>query len=185
MAIGYAAGAGVTMARGPRRRCVIARRRHRTAGSALGRKGNRTSAGGVFGEGRATSLIGAGTVHQLRLAQKLGISLQGLGSFALRTGRNGESGRCGSVPQACGAPRAESAGASGPSIAVELGDDAGSTRTMDLAQALARRFEQWEWARFTQFWPDTALTRDQRADVFIGGSRGASKWKVRPVMEVF
>ena len=76
---------------------------------------------------------------------------------------------------------------SGPSIATEFGvllpDSTGDSGVgVSLAGIVSQR---WDWGT-VHFNVETALTRDHHADVFVGSIiEGPSKWKVRPVAEVF
>jgi hypothetical protein len=76
---------------------------------------------------------------------------------------------------------------SGPSIATEFGvllpDSTGDSGVgVSWAGIVSQR---WDWGT-VHFNVETALTRDHRADVFVGSIiEGPSKWKVRPVAEVF
>jgi hypothetical protein len=76
---------------------------------------------------------------------------------------------------------------SGPSVATEFGvllpDSTGDSGVgASWAGIVSQR---WDWGT-VNFNAETALTRDHHADVFIGTIlEGPSKWKVRPVAEVF
>jgi hypothetical protein len=77
--------------------------------------------------------------------------------------------------------------ASGPSVAIEFGPllpginaDNGFGASFGTIVS-----QQWDWGTVHTN-VVTALTRDQHVDFFVGGIiEGPSKWKVRPVMEVF
>ena len=75
----------------------------------------------------------------------------------------------------------------GPSVATEFGvllpDSTGDSSVgASWAGIVSQR---WDWGT-VNFNVETALTRDHHADVFIGTIlEGPSKWKVRPVAEVF
>lgn len=75
----------------------------------------------------------------------------------------------------------------GPSIATEFGmllpDSTGSSGVgASLAGIVSQR---WDWGT-VHLNAETALTREHRADVFVGGIvEGPSKWLVRPVAEFF
>lgn len=75
----------------------------------------------------------------------------------------------------------------GPSIAMEFGvllpDSTGNSGVgASLAGIVSQR---WEWGT-VHLNAATALTRDQHADLFLGGIiEGPSKWKVRPIAEFF
>jgi hypothetical protein len=78
-------------------------------------------------------------------------------------------------------------GKSGPSVATEFGvllPD--STGDSGLGASLAGIVSQrWDWGTIN-FNTEAVLTRDHHADVFVGAIiEGPSKWKVRPVAEVF
>ena len=76
---------------------------------------------------------------------------------------------------------------SGPSVATEFGvllpDSTGSNGVgASLAGIVSQR---WEWGTI-HLNAETVLTRDHRADIFLGGIiEGPSKWSVRPVAEFF
>ena len=76
---------------------------------------------------------------------------------------------------------------SGPSVATEFGvllpdSTGGSGVGAGWAGIVSQR---WDWGTI-HFNTETALTRDHHADVFVGTIlEGPSKWKVRPVAEVF
>jgi len=76
---------------------------------------------------------------------------------------------------------------SGPSVATEFGvllpDSTGSSGVgASWAGIVSQR---WDWGA-VHFNAETALTRDHHADVFVGTIiEGPSKWKIRPVAEVF
>jgi hypothetical protein len=76
---------------------------------------------------------------------------------------------------------------SGPSVATEFGvllpDSTGDSGVgASWAGIVSQR---WDWGAI-HFNAETALTRDHHADVFVGTIlEGPSKWKVRPVAEVF
>ncbi|MFL5239039.1 MAG: hypothetical protein ACJ8EL_15840 [Rhizomicrobium sp.] len=76
---------------------------------------------------------------------------------------------------------------SGPSVATEFGvllpDSTGDSGVgVSWAGIVSQR---WDWGT-VHFNAETALTRDHHADVFVGSIiEGPSKWKVRPVAEVF
>lgn len=76
---------------------------------------------------------------------------------------------------------------SGPSVATEFGvllpDSTGSSGVgASLAGIVSQR---WDWGT-VHLNAETALTRDHRADVFVGGIiEGPSKWSIRPVAELF
>ena len=76
---------------------------------------------------------------------------------------------------------------SGPSVATEFGvllpDSTGDSGVgASWAGIVSQR---WDWGT-VHFNAETALTRDHHADVFVGTILEApSKWKVRPVAEVF
>jgi hypothetical protein len=76
---------------------------------------------------------------------------------------------------------------SGPSVATEFGvllpDSTGDSGVgVSWAGIVSQR---WDWGAI-HFNAETALTRDHHADVFVGTiMEGPSKWKVRPVAEVF
>jgi hypothetical protein len=78
-------------------------------------------------------------------------------------------------------------GKSGPSVATEFGvllpDSTGDSGVgVSWAGIVSQR---WEWGTI-HFNTETMLTRDHRADVFVGSIiEGPSTWKVRPVTEVF
>jgi hypothetical protein len=78
-------------------------------------------------------------------------------------------------------------GKDGPSVATEFGvllpDSTGDSGVgVSWAGIVSQR---WDWGAI-HFNAETALTRDHHADVFIGTIiEGPSKWKVRPVAEVF
>jgi len=75
----------------------------------------------------------------------------------------------------------------GPSIATEFGVllpgvNAQSGLGMSIAGIISQR---WDWGT-VHLNAATALTRDQRADVFFSAiAEGPSAWKVRPVAEIF
>jgi hypothetical protein len=75
----------------------------------------------------------------------------------------------------------------GPSIATEFGvllpDSTGSSGVgARLAGIVSQR---WDWGTI-HLNAETALTRDHRADLFLGGIiEGPSKWSIRPVAEFF
>ncbi len=75
----------------------------------------------------------------------------------------------------------------GPSVATEFGvllpDSTGDSGVgASWAGIVSQR---WDWGT-VHFNAETALTRDHHADVFVGTIlEGPSKWKVRPVAEVF
>jgi hypothetical protein len=75
----------------------------------------------------------------------------------------------------------------GPSVATEFGvllpDSTGSSGVgASLAGIVSQR---WDWGTI-HLNAETALTRDHHADIFVGSIiEGPSKWKVRPVVEVF
>ena len=76
---------------------------------------------------------------------------------------------------------------SGPSIATEFGPllpgiNADAGVGFSWTGIVSQR---WDWGT-VHFNVETALTRDQHGDIFIGGIiEGPSKWKIRPVFEVF
>ena len=76
---------------------------------------------------------------------------------------------------------------SGPSVATEFGvllpDSTGDSGVgLSWAGIVSQR---WDWGQ-VNFNVATALTRDHHADVFVGTIiEGPSKWKVRPVAEIF
>jgi hypothetical protein len=76
---------------------------------------------------------------------------------------------------------------SGPSVATEFGvrlpDSTGDSGVgVSWAGIVSQR---WDWGT-VHFNAETALTRDHRADVFVGTIiEGPSNWKVRPVAEIF
>jgi hypothetical protein len=76
---------------------------------------------------------------------------------------------------------------SGPSIATEFGPllpgiNADAGVGFSWTGIVSQR---WDWGT-VHFNVETALTRDQHGDIFIGGIiKGPSKWKLRPVFEVF
>jgi hypothetical protein len=78
-------------------------------------------------------------------------------------------------------------GESGPSLATEFGvrlpDSTGNSGVgASWAGILSQR---WDWGTI-HFNGQAALTRDHHADLFVGTIlEGPSKWKVRPVAEVF
>jgi hypothetical protein len=78
-------------------------------------------------------------------------------------------------------------GKSGPSVATEFGvllpDSTGDSGVgVSWAGIVSQR---WDWGTI-HFNAETALTRDKHADVFVGSIiEGPSKWKVRPVAEIF
>ena len=78
-------------------------------------------------------------------------------------------------------------GKTGPSIATEFGvllpDSSGNSGAgVSWAGIISQR---WDWGTI-HLNAATALTRDHRADVFVGSIiEGPSRWKVRPVAEVF
>jgi len=78
-------------------------------------------------------------------------------------------------------------GKDGPSVATEFGvllpDSTGDSGVgASWAGIVSQR---WDWGAI-HFNAETALTRDHHADVFIGTIiEGPSKWKVRPVAEIF
>lgn len=76
---------------------------------------------------------------------------------------------------------------SGPSIATEFGlllpDSTGDSGLGASAAAIVS--QRWDWGTI-HLNAATALTRDHNADVFVGAIiEGPSKWKVRPVAEIF
>ena len=76
---------------------------------------------------------------------------------------------------------------SGPSIATEFGvllpDSTGQSGTGASAALIVS--QRWDFGTI-HFNTSTALTRDQRADLFVGAIvEGPSKWVVRPVAEIF
>jgi hypothetical protein len=78
-------------------------------------------------------------------------------------------------------------GKSGPSVATEFGvllpDSTGDSGAgASLAGIVSQR---WDWGT-VHFNTEAVLTRDHHADVFVDTIlEGPSKWKVRPVAEVF
>lgn len=78
-------------------------------------------------------------------------------------------------------------GKDGPSVATEFGvlfpDSTGNSGVgATWANIVSQR---WDWGT-VHFNVETTLTREHRADVFVGAIlEGPSKWKVRPVAEVF
>jgi hypothetical protein len=75
----------------------------------------------------------------------------------------------------------------GPSIATEFGlllpNSTGDSGLGASVAAIAS--QRWDWGTI-HFNAATALTRDHHADLFVGAIvEGPSKWKVRPVAEVF
>lgn len=75
----------------------------------------------------------------------------------------------------------------GPSVATEFGvllpDSTGDSGVgVSWAGIVSQR---WDWGT-VHFNAETALTRNHHADVFVGSIiEGPSKWKVRPVAEIF
>jgi len=78
-------------------------------------------------------------------------------------------------------------GKDGPSVATEFGvllpDSTGDSGVgVSWAGIVSQR---WDWGTI-HFNTEASLTRDHHADVFVGTIiEGPSKWKVRPVAEVF
>ena len=76
---------------------------------------------------------------------------------------------------------------SGPSVATEFGvllPDSTGNRGAGLSWA-GIVSQRWDWGT-VHFNVETLLTREPRADVFVGAIvEGPSKWKLRPVAEVF
>ncbi|MGY0574775.1 hypothetical protein ACTGJ9_029990 [Bradyrhizobium sp. RDM12] len=75
----------------------------------------------------------------------------------------------------------------GPSVATEFGvllpDSTGTSGTGASWAAIAS--QRWDWGT-VHFNVETLLTREHRADVFVGTIlEGPASWKVRPVAEVF
>jgi hypothetical protein len=142
---------------------------------------------GVLREGSQSSLIAPAAIINYGFAKNWELVLQGFGQFPLSNSDEnaGLAGvgaflkhvlREGSLQEA-----------SGPSVAVEFGPllpgiDADKGFGASFGTIVSQR---WDWGALHANLA-TALTREHRADVFVGGIvEGPSKWKVRPVIEVF
>jgi hypothetical protein len=142
---------------------------------------------GVLRENSQSSLIGPATVINYGFAKNWEFVLQGLGQFPLSNADENASLtdvgaflkhvlREGSLQEA-----------SGPSVAIEFGPLLPGFNTDNGFGASfgAIVSQQWEWGTVHANLA-TALTRDHHSDVFVGGIiEGPSKWKVRPVIEIF
>jgi hypothetical protein len=142
---------------------------------------------GVLRESSLSRLIGPATVINYGFAKNWEFVLQGLGQFPLsNSDENASLTDVGAfLKHVLREGSLQDAG--GPSVAVEFGPllpgvnaDNGFGASFGTIVS-----QQWEWGTVHANLA-TALTRDHHADVFVGGIiEGPSKWKVRPVMEVF
>ena len=142
---------------------------------------------GVLRQNSLTNVIGPAAIVNYGFAKNWELVLQGLGQFPLSN--SDESASLAGVGAFLKHVLREGSlqDASGPSIAIEFGPllpginaDNGFGASFGTIVS-----QQWDWGTVHAN-VATALTRDQRADFFVGGIiEGPSKWKVRPVMEVF
>jgi hypothetical protein len=142
---------------------------------------------GVLRQGAQTSLIAPFVIFNYGFAKNWEFVFQGQGQFPLAnsdesTSINGVGAflkhvlREGSLQDA-----------SGPSVAIEFGPllpgaraDSGFGASFGTIVS-----QRWDWGAIHAN-VVAELTRDQHADVFVGGIiEGPSKWKVRPVAEFF
>jgi hypothetical protein len=142
---------------------------------------------GVLRDGSQSSLLGPAAVINYGFAKNWELVVQGLAQFPLANSDENASLagvgaflkhvlREGSLQEA-----------SGPSVAVEFGPllpginaDNGFGASFGTIVS-----QQWDWGTIHANLA-TALTREHRVDVFVGGiMEGPSKWKMRPVIEVF
>lgn len=142
---------------------------------------------GVLRESSQTNLIGAATIINYGFAKNWELVVQGLGQFPLSNSNENPSlaGVGAFLKHVLREGSLQEAG--GPSVAIEFGPLLPGIRADDGFGASFGTIvsQRWDWGTVHANFA-TALTRDQHADVFVGGIvEGPAKWKVRPVMEVF
>jgi hypothetical protein len=142
---------------------------------------------GVLRQSSDTSLIAPFMIFNYGFAKNWEFVFQGQGQFPLAN--SDESASINGVGAFLKHVLREGSlqGASGPSVAIEFGPllpgvraDSGFGASFGTVVS-----QRWDWgtvhANFV-----TELTREQRADIFLGGIiEGPSKWTVRPVAEFF
>jgi len=142
---------------------------------------------GVLRESARTSLIAPFAIFNYGFAKNWEFVFQGQGQFPLANSDenasiNGVGAFLKHVLREGGLQDA-----SGPSVAIEFGPllpglHADSGFGASFGTIVSQR---WDWGTVHAN-VVTELTRDSRADVFVGGIvEGPSKWKVRPVAEFF
>jgi hypothetical protein len=142
---------------------------------------------GVLRDGSQSSLLGPAAVINYGFAKNWELVVQGLAQFPLANSDENASLagvgvflkhvlREGSLQEASGSSVAVEFGPLMPGINADNGFGASFGTIVS---------QQWDWGAIHANLA-TALTREHRADVFIGGIvEGPSKWQVRPVTEVF
>ncbi len=141
---------------------------------------------GVQREGATTTLIAPWTVLNFGLNDDWEAVFEGRGETPLVPSASTELREGGAFLKHVVVPGSLQ-DKSGPSVATEFGvllpDSTGDSGVgASWAGIVSQR---WDWGT-VHFNAETALTRDHHADVFIGTIlEGPSKWKVRPVAEVF
>jgi hypothetical protein len=133
-----------------------------------------------------TSLIAPATVINYGFAEHWEAVLEGLGQTPLSPPGPTNLMAAGAFLKGVVVPGSLQ-GKSGPSVATEFGvllpDSTGNSGVgASLAAIVSQR---WDWGTI-HLNAETALTRDHHGDVFLGAIlEGPSKWKVRPVAEIF
>jgi hypothetical protein len=141
---------------------------------------------GRLHEGGNTSLVAPATVINYGLSEGWEAVLQGQGETALSPSGPTSLTSAGAFLKHVLQPGSLQ-DKPGPSIATEFGmllpDSTGSSGVgASLAGIVSQR---WDWGTI-HLNAATALTRDHRGDLFLGGIiEGPSKWAIRPVAEFF
>jgi hypothetical protein len=141
---------------------------------------------GRLHEGGNTSLVAPATVINYGLSEGWEAVLQGQGETALSPSGPTSLTSAGAFLKHVLQPGSLQ-DKPGPSIATEFGmllpDSSGSSGVgASLAGIVSQR---WDWGTI-HLNAATALTRDHRGDLFLGGIiEGPSKWAIRPVAEFF